>query len=943
MLQTIKEHLLAKVAVFLIAVTAITCAAYTDTAEAATFSFPSSEIEESAEESFSLTWSDIDSFVNNGFAALSSWLSKGTTDIWVKTDSDGNVSYYFNTPSIQKLVTNYAQQLNTGGWSVPAYLKTEEQEDSSTWVTAEKKYGYNLPHIIYSGEMPALTVGLNDIVDANTGVFKTVSVAITGLGYYFLDLLDWLFGTDLAGEGADVLSFSTDMIKSITYNTSDYITTESSEYYEELGDWLVANWSSIKNLDIEIEIDDVDVWEAVLSDGETPGVNVTGTELVGRIISTAGSSYKDVFDAIISAAEEKGISGAPSSYVLRNMPYDLSSMSDASKEYMGNISDPRVEMFVEEGSGTIIGIATQIYSAIIGIIGYWPTDIVGTMMYFASLLDSMTSFKWLTGVGLDPTMLWQGTVGQMIMIMIIILSLISLVAIIAKWVSGGAAKGGVVTKAIFSFLTMAITVVIMINPSGWSTLITNTLDKVISIGTSTLEYDDTFSELYDVSADSQQISSLRYWYLYANTWSAFVTNHSISSDASVYDESQESSGHNEYVDWENPAELASGKKINLWPIIAIELAENNDEASLYRVTDHYMAPLIIATNSSGTQFTVESNEFYNGFICMSLGFVYILIAFAVLVLVAMKFLVFLELAMEVLLLFVKVMANSLGTKIDSPLGSFKGALKNVVGALGKIIAYDVMITLFIWIAVADYDEQVYSTMMQVIFCGVAIYYFVFLMIIKGRTREFLTPKILQAVREGIGRGAAGIRQGISTVNEGKPENLQALEKSHLAAKVKIEEERGKLQRGEPLNNDEEKGKNPDNEEAAKEYEENGSDSGGTESGGGSSQEGSTASEEPVIDNYETINSDASSPAPSQSASDPSAGFSESSATTSGIKDDSEEDRKKSKNKRGLFKKEKVEPSTNRAKTQTTDDDGGIHIDNVGFSDRDGDEEEGKDA
>ena len=329
MLQTLKKHLLTKVVMFLIAATAITCVAYNDTAEAATFSFPNSEIEASAEESFSLTWSDIDSFINNGFAALSSWLTKGTTDIWVKTDSDGNVSYYFNTPSLQKLVTNYAQQLNTGGWSAPAYLKTEEQEDSSTWITAEKKYGYNLPHIIYSGEMPALTVGLDDIVDANTGVFKTASVIINGAGYYFLELLDWVFGTDLAGEGADVITFSTDMIKSITYNTSDYVTTESSEYYEELADWLVANWDSIKNLNIEIEIDDVDVWDAVLSDGETPGVNVTGTELVGRIISTAGSSYKEVFNAIISAAEQNGITGAPSSYVLRNMPYDLSSMSDA--------------------------------------------------------------------------------------------------------------------------------------------------------------------------------------------------------------------------------------------------------------------------------------------------------------------------------------------------------------------------------------------------------------------------------------------------------------------------------------------------------------------------------------------------------------------------------------------------------------------------------------
>lgn len=728
------------------------------TASATEFGFPNDDIRESAEEAYNVKWSEIESFLNSGFAALSTWLLDTESDIWVKKSSDGTISYYFNTPDLKKYITNLAQQLNTGGFSIETFDSGEE--DSSAWVTAEKKYGYHLPRVVYYGETPVLFVGLSDIVSANTGVLKSVSIAISG-GVYFTagawDALMGFFGIDSnAQEAADssVVDYSTDLIKSITYANDDYISTKTSEYYEELGEWIIDNWSVISQLDIDI--DDENLFEQILEDDESIS-DLSASELIGRIINICGSSYEEILSTIMLC--DGTSSDPPSTYVLRNMPYDITSMSTASAEYMNNISDPRVEMFQVMASGSIIGILASISAELTAGVAYVIVNgVAGNMMYLASVLDSMTSFKWLSGEGLDPTMLWQGTVGFMVEALIIILCLISLIATVAKYLTGSGSKGGIVSKIIYTSLTMIITVIIMVNPAGWGKTITDTLDKIIDIGAVSMSYDDDFQQLYDSNADTQQISSLRYWYFYANAWSSYVTNHTLSSDASDYDESQEASGHNEYVDFENPAELASGKKMNLWPIIAIELAREGNTNALYRVVDHYMAPLITPSDTDWEEFTVEVNEFYNGYICDTIQPAVVVAAIVILVLAFFKFLAFLELAIEILLLFIKVLVNALNSA--EPLGGFKDSLSNIGGSLAKIIVYDLIITIIIYIFMVEVDVSggftpILFTAAKIACGGFILYFLVWKPFARGET-NFLTPTLFQAGSNFINSVSRGI-------------------------------------------------------------------------------------------------------------------------------------------------------------------------------------------
>ena len=658
---------------------------------AGTYDMPNGAVSNDAHETMiSVTSKNVENY-----GAISNWLSVQRTYIFMR-NIDGNVSHYFNTPNIQRSIMNTLQEVNPGGWLSSSYDNSNnEYKEESDWTTASKKYGYSVPYAVYIGETPVTTINLTGITSEAFAPLNVVRVVFSSAIENIWKAGHWvagLFGFNFPeGNGTEFTAgLSEDTIKGIEYANSDYSNT-SQEYVDKLADWVKKYWSTwaADKDNAGAKINDKNIFDdgVVVSDSELKDIDARA--LLGKLIDKSGSSYDGIIESLNSYNKDKGYEAAPVKQVVRNMPYELDTMSPASKEYMNNISDPRVEMFNTTGPlGTIGSAMSQVSYAILG---YSALVLTANIAHLGAVLNSICDLKLLTSNGFSFSQFWEGSIGEFLLLATLIAAIFFMVtSAIKSFTNGSVGSSKIISKAIMTALMAFLAVGLLANPKQVGDVLVNTTSRILSIGTVVMNNNDAFNQLYTSDASDADKSELRYWYMYHSVWTEYVTNHNVADEANKFDVS---SGLNEYVNLDgSPAKLSGGSRINLWSVALLDAQQKDDKNFYYRVSDHFLAPTI--TDGRYPSFEVSRNKYYNGFMFSETPFGGIFVSLAVLMMTALKLFCFIELVTDILLLFIKFV-----------LGAFEGsafilnALKSIGNDITRVIIYDVFITMFIWSSV----------------------------------------------------------------------------------------------------------------------------------------------------------------------------------------------------------------------------------------------------
>ncbi len=651
-------------------------------AETSRFTAPNDDIDQEARERMiHVTTGDVDGYVD-----FSSWLNKQESFI-LERQTKNHTTIFFNAPSLQKSIMNTIQVNNVGGWSLDQFNSLNDNKDEKTWTTAEKKYGWHLPFLIYKGEQPVVTLELKDIADDALNPVNVVRVS----GQLIIEKVSqgvaWiagLFGQEVNVKSTDFTAGLTPRsLRNMKYHNHDYYNTDSKNL-SEVGQWLKENWSIWAKHKDELDInigENKNLFETDITDGGT----ALPDAVLGKFVQETGTSYAHVIMMLGRYNEAHDLEICPAKTIFRFMPYDLISISPSSQQYMNNIPDERVRIFHDDGFlGWKSTSATMIGNIIFKMM---PLGFVEFMTWISNILNSICDFSILKDKGIDITMFWGGTIGEFIIVLLLISAILwTIIAVIKMFLTGNIGIKGIIGRAMMTAVFTFLAVGILMNPKQASDLVINTSSKVMNITAQAIQ-EDSFKQLKTSGASPKDVSSLRYWYLYFDTWGKFETSSSINDPSAKFDIA---SGRNEYTQLkESPAQLVNGQNINLWQAALLEYAKNNDDYGIYRVSDHYLAPEI--TPGDFPNFSVERNKFYTKPITEFFPFTATLICILVFMATVIKVMCFIEFITDFVLLSLRFVVGVFEGK-----NVIMSGIKSLGQSLFRIIFYDLFITVFIW-------------------------------------------------------------------------------------------------------------------------------------------------------------------------------------------------------------------------------------------------------
>lgn len=663
-------------------------ATFARTAEASCYRTPDvpgegNAIEEEAKEGFTLDTNDADSFEH-----IMQWLQEQQSFIYVRKDANDNKTYFLNTPNVPLNAANMFQSLNKGGWL--GTFSTREAKEEQT--DALKQYGYDNPSYVYVGERPITFLSVDQIaasyVNILTGLKILISLPINGLAK--------LFG----GEFKDVAAMinPNDLVNVVSEN-DDY-EDASKEYLKQIGDWFNRAWNKIPGEKLaEIKVGDTGL--DTLTDGKTVGTGdgeMLGDDLLNKIIGKAGNTYPMVIGALLEYANlEEGAqylqdTNPPQPLQLRIMPYDINQMSPASKQYMGGVYDPRVEMF---GSTYLLGFINVFFKQIANFFANALLSLTAFFCWLAGILNAICDLGFLRQVGVDPTMMWTGAMGSFLCVALLIISIFMIVKLALGVLTGKESLAKALTRSFGAVLMAGFVLAILIAPQAASTLISDTATRIMSIGTSAMQSDETFSQYYVQGQSSQsEISELRYWFAYHNCWAQYATGHALREEAQDFNSNP---SQNEYAalqdgTYESPATLSGGKKINTWAAQLLDSLDRNKPNEALRAVDHFMAPTITddsdPSNADDVSFTVSQNKYFDGtYMYQNFPLGGIGIATILLVLTILKVMCFIGFLIDFTLMLIKAAAGALGAT-----NYVKENLKTMLTEVLKVMVYDLIIS-----------------------------------------------------------------------------------------------------------------------------------------------------------------------------------------------------------------------------------------------------------
>lgn len=688
---------------------------FTRIAEASSYKtpkVPDDAIKEEAKEGFTLDTKDL------SFEGIMQYLQDQRSFIFVRKDADGNKTYFLNTPNVPLNAANMFQSLNKGGWL--GTFSTRDVEEGQT--DALKQYGYDNPSYVYVGERPITFLSVDQIaasyINILSGLTVLISIPIGGLCS--------LFGNN--DFNLVVGQINPDEVGNVVSENDDY-EDANKEYLQQIGAWLERAWDKIPTE----RLAEIKVGEAgldTLTDGKTVGGDMSGEDLLGAIIDKAGNNYATVIAALLEYANsEEGSqylkdTNPPQSLQLRIMPYDIYQMSDASKQYMGGVSDPRVEMF---GSTYLLGFVNVFFKQIANFFTNALLGLTGFLCWLAGTLNAICDLGLLQQNGVDPTMVWTGAVGSFLCIALLIISVFMIVKFALSVLTGKESLTKALARSFGAVLMAGFVLAILIAPQAASTFISDTATRVMSIGSSAMQSDDTFSQYYVQGQSSQsEISELRYWFAYHNCWAQYATGHALREEAQDFNSNP---SQNEYATlqdgtYESPAILSEGKKINTWAAQLLDSLERNSTNEALRAVDHFMAPTVTDTSdpnqADDVSFTVSRNQYFDGtYMYQNFPWGGIGIALVLLALTVLKVMCFIGFLVDFMLMLIKAAAGALGGK-----KYLKDNLMTMLSEVIKVMVYDLVISEVIYasggVSGLGYD------LLAVLLCAATIAYFRYL-------------------------------------------------------------------------------------------------------------------------------------------------------------------------------------------------------------------------
>lgn len=711
--------------------------------------------------------------------------------IMVSTSPDGHKSYAFNTPNVAGYIYNCLGRLMGGGWNGTMYdtKSLKEKRDGVTLNTAKERYTYELPTPIYLGEYPYPQYDFNDLTSGffGIGVAATVVLTITTGGAF--GILAGLYTTivdklkkAVTGEGVKI-TFEAGDIKTISYNTLDYTDNNNTSglnmNLKRMSMWIEQNWESLKSSIATqlgdaigelfggghhlIEVDGRDIFDDdyIVPKGKTVGSGddqMHGDEVLNKLIEKAGDSTPIVLNGMISVGTSIiGGCQPPYDYTLRYMPYDMSTMSKSSQEYMGYKEDPRVLTFKRHsGPFGLVGLTlTEIGHSMNC---SWLLSPTKALCETADNMNSICDLEFFEQNNIDLFYGWKGGIGHIIMVMLALLAVIIVLKGVLDFLrnkGGRKGSGSVVLRTIVTVLLLGLAIGLLANPEKTSKGIVNVSSSIMSIGQYTLSMDPNFRELYvdgNDGASKGEVSSLRYWAVYFNVWSGYALNTNINSNGNFFNPSE---GRNEYTAGydKSPAVLKNDTRINLWNVALLEELTTNDFNNANRTIDHFMAPVITPTGNN--TFSVENNKYWSGRFPYTVApFAGILIALSVFLMTLMKFLCFIELALDLMLIFLRVITGAFQGK-----ARVKEQFKDLFQDFVRVFTYDVLITALVFLSFVQVGGA--EILLALIVTGVTVGLIWWLLMSPNGSKSMLRPAMFKLFHKIIKRVTAIAKKGIN--------------------------------------------------------------------------------------------------------------------------------------------------------------------------------------
>lgn len=539
------------------------------------------------------------------------WISDTKTYVVLEKTELGNINYWWNTPNIQMSAQNSLSNIvASSGYGNGPGINPKDREwlvdlgDSKKANTAMKKYGFNIPNPTYVGERPLITISIMGVLLPD-GIWDTAG-----------RIWDLVFDGDIVQAPTD------EDLNSLAYAAPRDYNTEAGTFqkwvdkywYEAMDskDGIPEGQILVTGADDEGRLEkDGQQWikKFIIDEQGLTEPDLSAKEICSLLSEICGKHYPDVAKNILASAAKLGIGETHN--VERIMPYDLSRMNSTDKEMFDSIEDPRAKK--QEGLW-----GTGYDNVLTNILKSFLLNISGKMAEITVSLNGVTNFTFIENIGLDPTILWNSSITQLLITTMFCAFIFYAFKTCFKVFKNGNYMSFAL-KTLCTFLMIILVYNISRTPDDIYKFIKNSNSVITNLTSFSFNANDNINSLYG-TGDTADKENVRLWLPYFNIWTKYHTNHNLTDSSQIINEVNDAEPERKGL----KIPKIDGKEQKLWSTV---LAEDFTKykaysGNIYRVVDHFMAPRITEQNFSDEDLNVEvkRNENWNGYIQSSINF-----------------------------------------------------------------------------------------------------------------------------------------------------------------------------------------------------------------------------------------------------------------------------------------------------------------------------------
>lgn len=644
------------------------------------------------------------------------WIIDRETYILVEKTSDDEIIYWFNTPNMQTVIFNSIENLLPSGYighGIIPYDIAEYKNYSNLMgeynnpLTAQQRYGFDIPNPSYIGEYPKITLNLMGVmVEKNPFKFMTHKIRSIVLGTSaikppdnkVLSSLEYISPNDYTNNDNSFHKWIDLYWDKVMSNMEDeqILLDEELIEDEELGTdengvcWIKANILESGNIPESV--------------GKTKGKN-TSRDIDMLLQEYCGPNYTMVVKNIILWGIENGYASNFYSRPERIMPYQRDTLRSEDRQAL--VEDPRVYGYntnINLLHLPAINLNFSISSAIKNEFASRIINSAGVISRWTIILNSITNFSIIdTESGKEPIInilqIWNSPISTVFIIVVSIMLIFTLLRQIILLLKGEKGLFRILTRALTSFLIIGFIIFITVSPNSFLSLIKTAGNFLFNMGTQTMMSTPVANKFVKPEATAEDRINCSYWLPYFSLWTKYNTGANLTDSSNIVNienldnEPEQQSKTQPGQPNKQSYDISQSQYSHTWSCI---LADSFTEGFIiknkaYRVVDHFLAPRIKYNgHDSRPIITSTENENYNGGIQKSLDLgIYSLILLTFLG-VFIKFVLFVELIYEIVMIQVNLAVASINK------GRIKHVLKRFACSIVRIGLWDFVICMILY-------------------------------------------------------------------------------------------------------------------------------------------------------------------------------------------------------------------------------------------------------